>query len=806
MGLFGFGKKKKEKRTTKRTVQQSIPYTQVYDNGVIETSPGVFTKAYRLEDVNFKIAQPEEQMDIFKAYGQLINTFPEKSRFQILVQNKAADRRQFLKEIRFEPQKDGMNKYRSEMNRILMDKVAESSHNLMQEKFCIVSIEDESVESAMRTLSTLDKDIDKALRRILGGGRTVPLTLTERLHSLFDFYNQDGQSVFDNVRKSDGTTTFDLKTFYRQGNTSKDAIAPGGMWFKANHFILGECFGRSMFLEKVPARLTTEFMADLADVPHSMTISLQYEPVEQTKSMKLVRSQLTNLNAQIAEAQKRAGEQGYSTEVISPELYRAQQQATDLMDDMVSRDQKLYYVTMVVTVFGDNLDQLKAATQQVTSVAKQHNAPLQTLLYLQERGMNACLPLCVNDLKVRKLLTTESASVFLPYTSQEIYQKNGIYYGTNQTTGSMIVYSRKTAKNFNGLIFGESGSGKSFAAKSEMLSVVLRDPDSQVFIIDPEEEYTPMVQALKGEVIDLSSNSRTFVNPLDMDIDYDGEGDPLMMKSDYIVSMLEIMCGRGRVILPKERSVIDRCVRNIYRGYLQHLEDLRKTGVALTLDRDSMPTLTHLYNELKLQSDEDAQEIANILEIYATGSLTTFAHRSNVDTNAQVVSYNIRNLGAGMKNLGLFVCLNDVWNKMIENRKKGRWTWIYIDEFYLLLRSESASAFLMEVWKRARKWNGVPTGIMQNTEDLLRSVDARNIINNTSFIQMLGLPKFDRDNLADLLGISDTQLEYINNPDRGTGLIYNQKTILPFNNEYPRDSMLYGLMSTSQAQDAVLRQ
>ena len=803
MGLFT-SKTKRTKPKLPRTVQQSIPYVHVYDNGVIETEPGVFTKAYKLEDVNFKIAQDVEQLSIFQAYGAFLNSFPENVRFQIVIQNKAANRRGFLNQIRFNPQRDGLNKYRQEMNNILFSSVEKGKNNLSQDKYCVVSIEDESVGHAMQVLNSIDADIDKALRKVSTRTRTKPMTLEERLHSLFSIYNQDGESVFENVISEEGEK-FDLQEYYNQGLTSKEAIAPSGMSFKGNHFTLGNTYGRVLYLDRIPTWLNTNFMSDLSDIPHSMLISVQHQPMEPAKAIKLVRDRLIALNAQIAGAQKKATEEGYSAGAISSELYRAQEQTNDLMEDMVSRDQKLFNIMMTVTVFGDSLKQLDEATRLVVALSNRFNAPIRKLLYLQEIGFNASLPLCVNKLSLNRLVTTESAAVFLPYTSQELHQKNGTYYGLNETTNSAIMYDRLSGHNFNGLIFGESGSGKSFAAKSEMMSILLRSDKNVVYIIDPEEEYVNITNALGGEVINLSTSSTTFVNPLDMDLDFSGDDDPVALKSDYIVSMIEIMYGRGRTIEPKEKSIIDRCVKNIYRNYLKHIEHLRQSGKNITCDKMAMPTLNDLYNQLKAQPEQEAQNLADVIEIYAAGSLSTFAHRSNVETNARIVSYNIKNLGAGMKDLGLFVCLNDIWNKMIENRKQDIFTWIYIDEFYLLLRSESASSFLMQVWKRARKWNGVPTGIMQNTEDLLRSVDSRNIINNSAFVLMMSLPKFDRDNLADFLNLSESQLDYITNADRGHGLLYNGKTVLPFNNEYPQNSMLYKIMSTSGSQDDILR-
>lgn len=790
-------KQKKKKRPLPTTVQKSIPYTNVYDNGVFETLPGHFTKAYRLEDVNFKIASEEEQSGIFENYGMFLNTFPSDCRFQILVFNHLADKRRFLNDIRFEPRRDGLNKYRQEINKVIMDKIVTGKNNLQQEKYCVVSVEDNDVGHAMRVLDSMDSVVDKSLRRINPDGHTTPLSVEERLRSLFNIYNQDGDTIFENVVDDEGVAYFDLAQLYRDGATTKEAVAPNGMSFKGNHFTIGETFGRSFFLEKVPTWLTTEYMDELSALPFTSLISVQHSPIEQQQALKLVKNQIVNVNASIAEAEKRAAKDGYSASVISPELRRSQTQANDLMEDLVSRDQKLYNVTMTVTVFASSLANLDEATRQVTSIGSRFSAPLRKMIYQQEPCFNSCLPLCINELSTRKLMTTESASILLPYSSKELHQRNGVLYGLNEVTGSIIMYSRMSGRNYNGLIFGESGSGKSFSAKSEMFNVLLRSDKNHLIIIDPENEYTPMVEALGGEVIHLSSGAKSFVNPLDMDLDYSGDDDPLAMKSDYLISMIEIMYGRGQVITPRERSIIDRCVKNIYRGYLQHLDQLKASGSPVTCDKEAMPTLSNLYNELKMQPETEAQNLADVLELYATGSLAIFAHRSNVEINSPIVSYNIKNLGTGMKDLGLFVCLNDAWNKMIENHKKGIWTWLYIDEFYLLLRSESASAFLMEIWKRARKWQGVPTGIMQNTEDLLRNVNSRNIINNTSFVMMMSLPKFDRDNLAELLQLSDSQVDYLVNAQRGHGLIFNGQTTLPFNNEYPRDSFLYKLMSTS---------
>lgn len=799
MSIFG-----KKSIKLPKTVQESIPYERVYSNGVIETSPGVFTKAYRLEDVNFKTAPDETQLGIYHAYEEFLDSMPETAEMQIVIQNKPADRRSFLQNVRFEPAQDGLNFLRQEMNSVLLDEVVSGKKNLTQDKFCIVSIKDTDVAHAMRTLDTMDTDVSKSLRRISPGTHTVPMTLEERLKTLFDIYNQDGSSVFENATGDDGEPAFDLDAFYKLGGNSKNAVAPDGMSFKANHFTIGETFGRAMYLDRVPSRLTTDFIADISDLPYSMIISVHYKPIERAKAAKMIRDRLVSLNARIADAQKKAGEEGYSTQIISPELYRSQMQASSILDDMMERDQKLYHTTFTVTVFGKSLDELDEATKRVKAISSEVKAPIRPLLYQQEAGLDTTLPLCENRLFVDMLLTTESGSIFLPYTSQELFQKHGLPYGTNLMTKSIVMYSRLTGRNYNGLIFGESGTGKSFAAKMEMISAILRDSRNVVYVIDPEGEYSKVAQELHGEVINLAPGSKTFVNPFDMSLDYSGDDDPIAWKSDYIISMIEIMYGKGRRIEPKERSIIDRCVKNIYRPYLDHLNALQQGGTQVPFDKMAAPTLATLHNELLLQAktDPEAKNIADVIEIYASGSLSTFAHRSNVDTDARIVSYNTRSLGSGMKDLGLFVCLNDIWLKMIENKKKGLFTWFYIDEFYLLLRSDSAAAFLVEIWKRARKWNGVPTGIMQNTEDLLRSPDTRNIINNSSFVMMMSLSKFDRDTLGEMLDISDAQLDYVTDADPGCGLLYTGKTVIPFDRRYPKNSRIYKMASTSETRDA----
>lgn len=802
-----FAKKEKTtRRKAPKTVQESIPFKNLYENGVIETEDGVFTKAYRLMDVDFNLASDDKQMAIYKLYGSFLNSFSSNISFQMLIVNRDADKRVFLRGVQFAPQKDGLNRYRQQLNNVLLGKMAEGKNNLTQEKYCIVSVTENQVDTAMQILESVDRDIDTALKQINPGATTKPLSLVERLKCLHGIYNQDGESVFENALNDRDERIFSVETLYKQGLNIKDAIAPSSMQFKDKYFTLGNSVGRSFTLDSVPSYLTTKYISDLANLPYKIIISTHYSPIEPLKSQKMIKAHLMDLNAQITTAQKKAGNEGYSAEVISPELYRQQKQTMSLLNDLTTRDQKLYYVTVVVTAFADDLAMLDRITREITACANIHMAPLRRLVFQQERGFNASLPLAINEVYAKKLMTTESGAVFLPYSSKDLHQKGGNYYGNNQLTKSMITYNRTSSKNYNGLIFGQSGSGKSYAAKAEMLSTMLRSENNVVYIIDPEDEYSTLTKALGGEVINISSGANlangslpAFLNPLDIDLDYSGDEDPVAMKSDYIISLFEILMGKHAKIDPRQKSIIDRCVVKIYQGYMQHIHSLNAQGKYITYDRDAMPTLKNLYEELTLQPEPEAKYLASVLETYAKGSLQTFAHRSTVDSDARMICYNIHQLGSGMKNLGLYVCLNEVWNKMLQNKKKGKniYTYIYIDEFYLLLQSESAAAYLTQIWKRARKWNGAATGILQGTNDLMRSAEARDIINNSDMVMMLSLPEEDRERLGDMLDLSEYQLEYIKNSQPGTGLLYTSQGCVPFNNVYPMDTDLHVLMSTT---------
>lgn len=792
------GKNKKGKSTNKengmipRTVQESIPYLRVYENGIIETEKNIFSKSYPLGDVNFQIAAQEEQENIFLAYSDLLNSFDSNVRVQITINNRNIDQEEFAETVLLKPRKDTLNEYREEYNEMLKNKMAEGHNNMRREKYITLSIPAESIEDAVTQFAHYDGELSNAIKKITQQ-ETQPMSMIDRLSILHDIYNINSEPLYKTgtVEKKE-VESFNFEHMISQGLTTKDIIGPESMEVKKDYIKFGDTYARVLFLDNLPTFLSTNILPDLTDVSCNMLLSVFFEAIPQDKAMKIVRNQIVNINSNVIDAQKKATKSGYSADLISPDLLRAQMESNRILSDMTKRNQKLFLTTIVLTQFAHSLDDLDKDTQSINTVASKHLCQLKKLSYQQEAGFNSCLPLASNRIFVKRMLTTEAASVFIPFAAQELTQKNGMYYGLNAVSKNMILFSRLNSKNANGVILGTPGSGKSFSAKREIINVLL-NTDDEVFIIDPEREYAPLTSLLGGESIRIAAGAKVYINPLDMDMDYADDDDPITLKSDFINSLCETIIGGRYGLSPIQKSVIDRCVRQVYQPYIEHMNTLKGT---VTYDPDYMPTLVDFYELLLSQPEPEAQNLALSIELYCTGSYDTFAHRTNVNTRSRFVVYDIKDIGSGMKELGLQVCLDAIWNKMISNKKAGKRTWFYIDEFYLLTQTESSAKFLQQIYKRARKWAGIPTGITQNVGDLLESQIAVTILSNCDFILMLNQAPLDRQNLADLLNISPTQLTYVTNADSGQGLLYTGKTIVPFIDKFPTNTKLYKVMTT----------
>ncbi len=784
-----------------RTVQDSIPYIRVYDDsatsgGIIETTPNVFTKCYYLYDVNFTIASDDEQITIIEDYESLLNTFGAGMHAQITINNRNIDAEKFARNTLIEYRHDALDEYRQEYNEMLLQKMQEGKNNLKHEKYLTVAIEADNIDDAVTNFKRIDTDIAIAIKKI-NLADVQPMTVAERMEILHDIYNLGHEGEFLNETVSEGhlVKSFDMSWMAKTGITTKDVIGPPSFEFKQRDYMMvGDIYARALFLETLPSYLSTNFLTEISELACNMLVSVHFESPSQDKAMGYIKNQMTNINADVIKAQKNAAKSHYSADLISPSLLKAQEEASKLMEDVTSRNQKLFHTTLVVTIFSMNKDDLDKDTKAIMTVGRKYLCTMKTLNYQQEIGLNSSLPLANNQLATKRILTTESAAVFIPFSTQELTQNNGMYYGLNAVSKNMLLFNRKNSKNANGVILGTPGSGKSFTAKREMINVLLSTTDD-VYVIDPEREYAPLVELFGsdiGQIIRIAPSSKTHINPLDMDLSYADTDNPVTLKSDYLISLCESMIGGRYSLSPVQKSVIDRCVRALYAPYIEKLRASGKTS-----DITITPTLKDFYNVLISQPEAEARNLALEMEMYCKGSLDTFAYQTNVSTDKRFVVYDTKDIGTTMKELGLQVCLNAVWNKLIENKRKNKYTWFYIDEFHLLTQTDSSAKFLQQVWRRARKWAGIPTGVTQNVEDLLASKESIVILNNCDFILMLNQAPLDRIKLAELLNISQTQLRYITNSDCGQGLIYTSKSIVPFIDRFPIDTKMYKAMDTN---------
>ena len=689
---------------------------------------------------------------------------------------------------------------------MLKKKIQEGKNHLVKEKYLTVSVPADSYEQAQTTFLRLDSELDTNIRKI-GNATATPMSAAQRLEVLHDIYNLGDEGLFGNnmVRKvkPDGTVEytwaeekFRFDIMQRMGLTTKDMIGPSSFIFKGDYGKVGDSFFRALFVRSIPSFLCDNVLDELTKTECNMLTSLHYVAIDGERAQKMVRNQITNLNANMIDKQKKASKSGYSVELISPELKDATAETNALLEDINSKNQKLFYVTIVFVHFADTKEQLDQDTKAIQTIGHRLTLDIKRLNQQQENGLNTALPLAYNQLAIKRALTTESAAVFMPFVNQELNDKNGTYYGNNAVSHNLIKFDRRACKNGNGFIFGTPGSGKSMSAKQEMLSVLLQSDDT-VVVIDPEGEYYPMAEMLGGEVIRIAAGADVHINPFDIDLDAeaDGEDDPMAIKSDFIVSLCETVVGERYGLAPAQRSIIDRCVKMAYSEYLQSRDPV--TG---KYDKNKLPTLVTFYNLLRAQSGYDAMQLADGLEIYITGSLNIFAHHTNVEYQKRFVVFDIRDVGSTMKSMALLVVLDNIWNRIVSGRKEGRYTWFFIDEIYLLFKTEASAEFLRNLYKRARKYYGLPTGITQNVSDLLENDTARTMISNCEYIQMLNQAPLDRAQLAELLNISQTQLGFVTNSNPGEGLIYNGKVIVPFVNKLPKDTKQYMAMTTKPSE------
>ncbi len=824
MGLFGGGKPRKQLRDTNlnanvsvkkaktkkqkqqeeqilRYVQDTIPYESVFEDGIFVNKQGEYSKVYPLLDVNFKIESPDVQANIYMDYQDLFNTFSSDTHLQISLVNRYLDKEKFHDIIFTKMRGDELDPLRQEFNEILESKEKVGDNEIVKNRYITVSVTADGIDAARLKFSQLDKNIRKAVEKI-NHVQPAPLTTMERLEMLYDFYNAGQESDFlmayRNEVEMNDINKFDIRKLAEYGLTTKDAIAPSYFEFAADKMMIGERYAQALCVKDFPTSLNTDFLVELNNVHCSMITSVHYEIIDRDVAAKKTATLQTTINSEVIDAQKQAMKNGYDPELIPQRIKYDRDSIQEIRDAIQKDNQKLIKTCIIIVHTADTLEQLAQQEAEIKSIGRTKMVNIITLRQQQERALNSVLPLGHNDILIFKTLTTRAAAILVPFELQEMTQKNGFYYGLNTVSNRLLLFNRKSGDNYNALILGRSGSGKSFKAKEEILSSVLGTNDD-VIILDPQGEYTPFVKALGGEAINFSAGCGTHINPFDMDLSYADDEEsgehtnPLVLKNSYIGSICEIAVGGRFGLTQGQKSIIDRVISIIYAKFME-------TG-----SQEDIPTMIDFYEALKRQPEAEAISIARPLEQFAVGSLDLFAHKTNVVLTNRLTCYNIKALtNPALKDMALVACLNDIWNRTLENRKKGKFTWIYMDEFHLFLKSDAVLDFLMSIWKRARKFGGGPTGITQNISDLLKSQAAETIFSNSSLIVMLNQAPGDRAALARLLNISETQQQYINNARKGSGLIWTGHAIIPFMDEFPQNTRLYQMMSTNatEAQQA----
>ena len=764
------------------SVQDSIAYKEMGKDGICRVADHVYSKTIRFYDINYQLAQNDDKSAIFENWCDFLNYFDSSIQFQLSFINQKSSMKEYEKVIQIEPQNDAFDDVRMEYAQMLHNQLAKGNNGLLKSKYITFAIEADNLAMARPKLERIETDILSNFKVL--GVTAYPLNGVERLKVLYETLNPETETPF----------TFTYDQVLKTGLGTKDYIAPTSFLFKSGKdFMMGDTYGAVSYLQILAPELTDKMLAEFLDIDKNLIVTMHVQSLDQLKAIKLIKSKVTDINRMKIEEQKKAVRSGYDMEIIPSDLATYGGDAKKLLDDLQSRNERMFLVTVLFLNTAKTRQELDNAVFQVAGIAQKYNCALRRLDYMQEDGLMSSLPLGFNHIPIRRALTTTAAAIFVPFTTQELFMGGeSLYYGLNALSNNIIMVDRKKLKNPNGLILGTPGSGKSFAAKREITNAFFVTQDD-IIIGDPEGEYFPLVHALGGQVIHISATSHDYINPMDINMDYSDDDNPLGVKSDFILSLCELIMGSRNGIEAEEKSVIDRCLPLVYQKYFENPVP------------ENMPVLGDLYACLRSQKEPQAQRIATALEIYVNGSLKVFNHQTNVKLDNRIVCYDIKELGKQLKKLGMLIIQDQVWNRVTINRSEHRATRYYIDEFHLLLKEEQTAAYSVEIWKRFRKWGGIPTGITQNIKDLLASREIENIMENSDFILMLNQAAGDRQILAKQLNISPYQLSYVTNSGAGEGLLFYGNTIIPFKDHFDKSLKLYAIMST-RPEDVAARQ
>ncbi|WP_026656086.1 VirB4-like conjugal transfer ATPase, CD1110 family [Butyrivibrio sp. AE3003] len=766
--------KGKKKRDVPQTAQESIPFDRMFPDGICRVGKNFYTKTIQFQDINYQLAQQEDQTEIFEEWCSFLNFFDSSVHFQLSFLNLTTDVEKFEKKIAIKHRGDGYDRVRDEYSYMLFHQMQAGNNGLTKTKFLTFGIHANGIKEAKPRLAHIENNLLNNFKRI--GAVAATLNGMERLELMHAQFHMGDDSKF----------YFDWNDFSKAGSSVKDAIAPSSFYFKNGRvFKMGSTYGCMSFLHITASDISDRMLADFLSMESSQIVTIHLQSVNQNEAIKTIKHTITELDRSKIDEQKKAVRSGYDMDIIPSDLATYGKDAKELLKELQSQNERMFLMTFLVMNTGTTQQELENNFFQANSIAQKHNCNLIRLDFQQEQGLMSMLPLASNLIEIRRGMTTSSTAIFVPFTTQELFQtgKESLYYGVNALSSNLIMVDRKLLKNPNGLILGTPGSGKSFAAKREIANAFLVT-DDDIVISDPEREYSPLVEHFGGQVIKISPTSTQYINPMDINNNYSDDDDPVMLKADFILSLCELIVGGKEGLLPVEKTVIDRCIHQIYRRYYENPVP------------ENMPILEDLYNELLKQEEAEAIHIATALEIYVSGSLNVFNHRTNVDIKSRIVCYDIKELGKQLKKIGMLIIQDQVWGRVSSNREAGKSTRYYSDEMHLLLKEEQTAAYTVEIWKRFRKWGGIPTGITQNIKDLLASREIENVFENSDFILMLNQAVGDRQILAKQLNISPHQLSYVTHSGEGEGLLFYGNVILPFVDRFPKDLELYRIMTT----------
>ena len=783
-------KQEKERYTVPRKVQDVIPVRRIWQDGIFLTG-NKFSKTYQFSDINYLVASREDKESMFLTYSELLNSLDSGAVTKITINNRRMNQANFETSILMPMQGDFRDEYRGEYNQMLLDK-ATGANGIMQEKYITISVVKKDVEEARAYFSRVGADLISHFAAL--GSKCVELDATERLRILHDFYRQGEESEF----------VFNAREMMKRGHSFKDYICPDGIEKNSDYLKLGGKFCRVLFLKDYASYIKDNMVTELTDFNRNLMFSIDIVPVPTDEAVREVENRLLGVETNITNWQRRQNANNNFSAVVPYDMELQRKESKEFLDDLTTRDQRMMFAVMTLAITADTKEQLDSDTEAVLSVARKHMCQLAVLKFQQLDGLNTALPIGVRKINAFRTLTTESLAVFIPFKVQEIQDKGGIYFGENAISHNLIMCNKANLLNQSAFLLGVPGAGKSFSAK-ELIAFLMLHPDyanDDILICDPEGEYFPLVNALNGEVIKISAKSNDYINPMEVNLDviyhpekYRINGDMedidtiIADKAEFITSFCEVIMKKPQnaELNGDEVSMIDLCVKDIYKKYLYN--DPKP---------ENMPTLQDFYERLNFYAPDKpaAQNIANSLQLYVTGSQNVFNHRSNVDTQNRVVCFDIRELGTTLRKAGMLIVQHMVWTRVSQNRSRRKSTRYYVDEFHLLLNQPQTANYSIEMWKRFRKWGGIITGISQNVTDFLGSLAVESIVGNSDFILMLNQHSGDQKILAEKLNISKHQISFVNNSNAGEGLLFYGNVIIPFADRYPQDTRTYALMST----------